>query len=263
MDKQSQARTSLMENEHVKELLSIMEESRVDSKDLRELLGHVGDMERQLDAAVRELTVMRRELNGMREDQNHPARAALRNTARSLEGTVKETRGRLASLKNNIIEGCKNAVAAFKEKGVSVLNRIAGFLGIKDGLQNMRESLNRSIGENEKAIAKIEAVSAEFHKTGSHMRNIGRVLLGKETREDVKPTGKLANFLESPYRSELAHLKRTGKSLDAAIGKLEKLERAAERPSVLENMKTLKEQAARENTEKSAPKKQKQMEPGL
>lgn len=261
MAKKTQAQTPLMENEHVKELLSIMKENRVDSKDLRELLGHVGDMERQLDAAVKELTAMRRELNGMREDQNHPARTALRNTTRSLEGTVKETRGRLATLKNSIIEGCKNAVAAFKEKGVSVLNRIAGFFGIKDGLQNMRESLNRSIGENEKSIAKIEAVSAELHKTGSHVRNIGRALLGKETREDVKPTGKLAKFLESPYRSELARLKRTGKSLDAAIGKLEKLERTAERPSVLENMKTLKEQASRTNAEKSTPEKQK--EPGL
>lgn len=263
MAKKTQAQAPLTENEHVKELLSIMEKNRVDSGDFRELLGYVGDMERQLDTAVKELTSMRRELNDMREEQNHPARTALRNTARSLEGTVNDTRERLGAIKDSIIEGCKNAVAAFKEKGISALNNLAGFLGIRGALQNMRESLNNSIGENEKSIAKIEAVSAEYHKAGNHMRNMGRAMLGRETAEDVKSAGKLAKLLEAPFHSELARLKKAGKSLDAAIGKLEKLERAAEKPSVLENMKTLQEQAASTKRVKPAPQKQKQAEPGL
>lgn len=263
MGKKTQAQPPLTENEHVKELLAIMEQNRVDSNDLRKLLGYVGAMERQLDAAVGELTAMRRELNDMREEKDHPARTALRNTARSLEGTVNETRERLGAIKDSIIEGCQNTVAAFKEKGISALNHIAGFLGIKDTLQNMRESLNHSIGENEKAIEKIEAVSAEYHRAGSHVRNMGRAMLGRETAEDIKPAGKLAKLLEAPFRSELARLKKAGKNLDAAIGKLGNLERAAEKPSVLENMKTLKEQAARTKRGKPAPEKQKQAEPGL
>lgn len=269
MGKKTQAQTALMENEHVKELLSILEANRVDSKDLRDLLGYVGAMERQLDTAVGELQSMRLELNQMREEQSHPAKAALRNAARSLEGTVTETRERLDSLKESFVAGCKNAVAAFREKGISALNHIAGFLGIKDGLENLRDSLTGSIQASEKAIAKIEAASAEFHQAGSHVRNMGRMIRGKEAVREVKPSGKLAKLLEAPFRSELSHLKGAKKNLEGAIGKLERLEQTAvrtpigEKPSVLENMQAFKEQSAQTKRKNPATEKQKRAEPGL
>lgn len=46
----------VMENEHVKELLSIMEANNMSTmKDMLDILNQVGAMEKQLDAAVTEL----------------------------------------------------------------------------------------------------------------------------------------------------------------------------------------------------------------
>lgn len=50
MGKEKQA--PFRENGHVRELLAVMKENRMDTRDLRELLSYVGAMERQLDAAV-------------------------------------------------------------------------------------------------------------------------------------------------------------------------------------------------------------------
>lgn len=118
---------SLLENEHVKELLAILEASNTpDRKDFLAVLNQVGAMERQLDAAVRELAAMRRELNEARE-LAHPVKTALQNAVKTLEKNVAVLRGRLDAVKQNVIEGCKNAVDAFKEKGISALHNVARF----------------------------------------------------------------------------------------------------------------------------------------
>jgi len=260
----------LRENEHVKELLSIMESNQMDTGDLRGLLGYVGAMERQLDAAVVELQAMRQELSDMREDQNHPVRKALQNAVRTLERSVGEAQKKLNVIKESIINGCKSAVSAFKEKGISALSHIAGFFKIKNSLESLRNSLNNGIDADKSAIAKIEAVSAEFHQAGTHVKNMGRAMLGKETVQDIKPAGKLAKALEAPFRSELSCLANAKKSVESAIGKLEQLEqagmktRAAEKkPSVLENLQAMKEQAAQMKRDAPVTGKQKQTEASL
>lgn len=67
----------IMENEYVKELLAILRENNAPSaKDFLAVLQQVGAMERQLDAAVKELTAMRQELQAAQE-QNHPVKSTM------------------------------------------------------------------------------------------------------------------------------------------------------------------------------------------
>jgi len=254
----------LRENEHVRELLVILKENQAEAKELRELLGYVGAMERQLDAAVNELQSMRRELNDMREARDHPVATSLRNAVREMEVKVGAARERLEALKDSIVQGCREAVAAFKEKGISALNNLAGFFKLKSGLEALRDNLSAGMESAEKSIAKIESVSKEYHEIGKHVKNLGRAMAGKETVQDAKPVGKLAKALEAPFKSDLASLTSAKKLAEAAIGKLEKLERAAEKPSVLENIHAFqREQADRTKREAPAAEKQKRLEPSL
>lgn len=238
--------TPLQENEHVKELLAIMEQNRVNTDDLRGLLGYVGAMERQLDTAVGELQAMRQELNNMREEQNHPVRTALQNTIRTLEKGINEARERLDAIKESIVEGCKNAVSAFREKGISALHNVMDFFKVKDTLLDVRKGMDAAVKSAEKSIAKIEAVSAEYHEIGKHVKNIARAFTGKEAVQDAKPVGKLARATQAPHRFRKAVVSRTAKGVDAAIGKLEKMEQPVieKKPSVLENLQAMKEQVA-------------------
>ena len=241
----------IMDNEHVKELLSIMEANNLSTmKDMLDILNQVGAMERQLDAAVAELAAMRREL-AEAQAQNHPVKTAMQKAVIAMQGQVLDLRDKLAELKQNVIDGCRNAVAAFKEKGISALDNIARFFKIKPVLENMRDSLNKNIQFDDKAIAKIEAVSAEYHEAGRHLKNMGRAMLGKEAVTEVTAPGKLAAAVAAPFRAERSHFVSMKKNVEAAIGSMTRLEERARKPSIKQTMQTLNEQIAQ--AKKDAP----------
>lgn len=254
--------TTLLENEHVKELLALLKENRVSNQDFMNVIGYVGAMERQLDTAVNELTAMRRELSELRDAQSHPLRIALQKTIRALEEKIAETRARLEAVKANITLGCKNAVAAFREKGVTALYGLASFLHIRQGLQTIRDGMDRNIQFDQQSMKKIADISAEYHEAGKHVKNIGRATLGKETVQEAKPMGRLAKAIQAPYRLDRSFSEAVKRQAVAALQSLDKLEHRAERqradktekaiekkPSILQNLQELKEQAAQ------APKK--------
>jgi len=244
----------LLENEHVKELLAILRENNSSStKDFLAVLNQVGAMEKQLDAAVNELAAMRRELAEAQE-QNHPVKTALQNAVKTLEKNIATLRERLDELKQNIIGGCKNAVAVFKEKGISALDNIARFFKVKPILENMRGELNKNIQLDDKAITKIEAVSAEYHQAGRHLRNIGRALLGMESVQDAKPVGKLAKALEVPFRAERSCFVSMKKNVEAAIDGLTRLEDRA-KPSIQKTMQTHNEKIAEGKKDAPTPER--------
>ena len=244
----------VMENEHVKELLAIMrEQGAPTTKDLLAVLHQVVAMEKQLDAAVTELAAMRRELQEAQE-QNHPVKTAMQKAVIAMQGQVLDLRDKLAELKQNVIDGCKNAVAAFKENGITALDNIARFFKVKPILENMRDTLNDNIKFDNKAIAKIEAVSAEYHEAGRHVKNMGRAILGKEAVQEAKSPGKVAAAVAAPYRAERSCLVSMKKSVEKAIGSLARLEDRA-KPSIKKDLQSFSEQAAQAKKDAPTPER--------
>ena len=242
----------LLENTHVKELLAIMRENNAPSmQDFLAVLGQIGAMERQLDAAVRELAAMRRELNEARE-QAHPVKTALKIAVETLDKNVAALRERLDAVKQRVIAGCKNAVAAFREKGISALDNIARFFKVRPALESIRDDLNKSIRFSDATISNIELVSTEYHEAGRHIKNMVRAMAGKEAIQDAKAVGKLAEALKAPFHANRACLSAVKKSVETALSRLAVLEQSAERkPSIRKTMQTLNEQIAQEK--KDAP----------
>ena len=228
----------IMQNQHVKELLAILNKNNSPTRnDLLTVLGQIAAMERQLDAAVRELAAMRSELAQARA-QNHPTKDVMQKTVTAAQNRVSYLREKLGALKESVINGCKSALSAIKEGGISALDNIARFFNVKPMLENMREGLARGIREDDKAIAKIKAISQNYHEAGKHIKNIGRAILGKEAIKEAKPVGKVAKAFIAPCRADRACLCAIKKNVEAAIGGLTRLEdRAAEcRPTVKDTM---------------------------
>lgn len=245
MEKNEAIAIPLLENEHVKELLAILEANNApDRKCFLAVLNQVGAMDRQLDVAVKELAAMRRELNEARE-LAHPVKTALQNAVKTLEKNVAVLQGRLDTVKQNVIKGCKNAVDAFKEKGISALYNVARFFKIRPLLEAMRNDLTGNIRFDEAEISKIEAVSAEYHEAGRHVKNMARTLAGMESVRDAKSAGKLAKALEAPFKAERSCFTSMKRNVEAALSGLTSLEKAAERkPSIRKTMSVLNEQIA-------------------
>ena len=243
----------IAENEDVKEFLAILQENNAPSaKDFLAVLGQIGTMEKQLEAAVKELSAMRRELKEAQE-QNHPVKTALQKAVIVMQGQVLDLRDKLNELKQNVIDGCKNAVTAFKENGISALDNVARFFKVRPILEAMRNGLENNIRFDDKAIAKIEAISTEYHEAGRHLKNMGRAMLGKEATQEVKPQGKLAAVISAPFHAERSHFAAMKKSVENAIGSISRLEdRAAEKkPSIKEALAVHGEKVAQ--AKKDAP----------
>lgn len=228
------------ENEYVKELLAVLKEHQSPvGRELQETVSHVSELEQQLADAIGELKAMRQDLEAM---QNHPLKTALQKSIISLQASVIEMKEQLAQLKEQVIEGCKNALADFKERGAAALDGAACFFRIRPGLEAMRDSIDKGLQIDEKAIAKIEAFSTEYHKAGMHLKNMGRALQGKEVIQEAKPLGGLAKTIQAPYKAERACLRSMRSGVDKAIGSLSRLEQTAEKkPSILKTMQEHKE----------------------
>jgi hypothetical protein len=219
---------NLAKNEYVSQLFSILQDNGRDISGLSALIGHVSEMENFVKRAEDKISDMKSQLTEMKEAQGHPVRTALQNAIKLLENKIAEVRERLGELKNNITEGCKNAVAAFKEKGISALDKLASFFHIKSGLRAMDKNVTQSIAVCDKAIAHIDSFSQEYHNAGRAVKNMARVLVGKEPLDAKKETGKLAKAVAAPYKAERTVMLGLQKAINAAVNKLEQLETAVD-----------------------------------
>jgi len=219
--------TPLSENQYVKELFSILQNNGRETSGLAALLGHVSEMENFVKRAEDTISTMKSQLAEMKEVQNHPVKTALQSAIKTLENKVAEVKERLSELKSNIAEGCKSAVQAFKEKGITALDKLASFFHIKSGLQSWKNDIDATIRTDDKAVAKIEAFASEYHTAGRAIKNMARVAVGRPPIDAKKEAGKLAKTLAAPYKAQKNILTKLKGAIDNAIASLDGLETKA------------------------------------
>jgi len=241
----------IISDENVKELLKIMQHNNVPTmSDFMTILNQVGAMEKQLEAAVNELAAMRRDL-AEAQKQNHPVKNSLLKTVENMQGQVSDFRDKLTTLKENIINGCKTAVNAVKEKGLSALRNIAEFFNIRPGLESLRDGLKEGIKHDNAAIDKINAISNEYHEAGRHLKNIGRAMTGKDSIQEAAPPGKLAAAVTAPYRAGRSSRDATLRCVNKAIAAIGRLENTERKQSIMEKIQNIDKQI--KEAEKKAP----------
>ena len=171
---------------------------------------------------------MKSQLDDLKEIQDHPIKNALQKTIKTLETKVAEIKEQIADLKSGIIEGCKNAVSAFKENGISALDKLASFFQLKSGLQAVKNNIDKVIDTLDKAVNKIEMFSKEFHEAGRHLKNAARLLIGKEPIDTAKESGKLAKAVCTPYNAQKKCLVGINTQINKIIKALNRIEQSAE-----------------------------------
>jgi len=247
--------TPIAENEQVQELYNILKDNNSPGLgDFLSIVKQIGAMEAHLQHATNELAAMRTQLNEM-EASNHPIRNTLQKAVIAMQAQVLEMRDKLSELKEQFIEGCKNAVQSFKEKGIAALDNVARFFKIKPALESLRDGCDKGIAYDNRNIARFENISTEYHEAGRHLKNIGRAIIGKEPIQEAKPMGKLAKALIAPIKADRKCLTAIKGCAEKAIGSLARLEERAEKPSISADLKKFNEKVAQAQKEVAAPEK--------
>ena len=252
MPKKSATAAPIMDNPDVQELLSILKQH--DSPgllDLRAILSQVTAMEQQLEATVKELAAMRRDL-AEAERRNHPIKNTLQKAVISMQAQVLDLRDKLGQLKQAVINGCRNAVAAFKEKGITALDNLARFFKVRPILEALHTGADKAAHTADRAVTNIETASARYHEAGRNIKNAGRALTGKEAIQDAKPQGVISKAFALPCRAVGAGCRNIRNRAVITVSKLKQLEEKA-KPSVYKEMEKHNEQIQRE--ERAAPKR--------
>ena len=179
----------IAENEQVKELLALLKDNNTPGyEEFSKLIEHVTGMEQRLSEATEELKAVRQEMQGL---QNHSLKDALQKSCKAMETNISAMRHHLSELKDQIINGCRNILTDFRERGAVALNGITQFLHVRPVLESIQSAAEKSIQVSNRAVARIDAFSTEYHEMGRHLKNMGRAIQGKPAETDAKKMERL------------------------------------------------------------------------
>ena len=188
------------ENKYVQNYLKILNENNRSQKDFMALLYAVEELERMLTQSNKNVADMHKQLSELKEIQKHPIKTELYNISQAIKENADAAKSQLDELKESIVNACKKAVENFKDVGASALDKTVSFLRLKGSLEAVSGFAAKNNGLCDKAIGKIETFFKEFHKSGRALKNMWRIMLGKEPVDTAAENGKLAQALIEPYR---------------------------------------------------------------
>ena len=165
-------------------------------------------------------------------------------------------------LKNHIVKTVDKAITEFKEHGKSALVTAMKSLNVKGMLENIKSGLNHAAQSTDYGIDKVTKLGNEVHAVNSHLKNAGRVLVGKEIK-DLEPRdtdkGILSKIQESLFFSMSAFSHMSQKT-DDVINTVKKLEdKSISKKSVKSELQDIKN---KQQHNKSNDKSRKDIELG-
>ena len=154
---------------------------------------------------------------------------------------------------------------------MTALNHVCEFLGVKESLTQIRESLLQSAKEMQSSMDKIDQVAGELRATTTHAKNVGRAMVGKEAQEVAQPKeGGFFYQMKRPYQAMKDFCLKNAGKIEKDIHKIENLEQRVEKiadgkkaasveklpdkqekSSIMEKLQSMKEKQA--GQQKTAP----------
>lgn len=220
----------LHEEPEVKAIIDVLDANDpLTRRTFEALLTCVSTMEVQVKSLSEETIRLRQEIKEM---QPSPEKEMVQQENRNMEDQVVVMQQDVIGLKRGILEGCRKALDNFKQHGKKALKDFLSFLHIDSALEKAQEHVTVNLRENDQTLKEIEAITKEYHKSGQHLKNTGRMIAGKEPIADIKGPGIISKAVTAHFKAERSCLN----ILDSSIGK------------ALENIKGLSPEQIKEDS---------------
>lgn len=189
------------------------------------LVNYMDQVEESFYDVLQELETVKIQLNNM---QKTPVSEKVRNTVGDMNSKLSEQvskfQNQIKEMKQSLNNQATQLIEKFEKHGVKALNNVCEFLGIKEAMINIKESLNSCSQDMEKSIDKIDKVKNEFKEATTHVKNVGRVLVGKDVKEPETSQKGFFERIKVPYQGVKKICDITSKGLEKSISKLDELE---------------------------------------
>lgn len=233
----------LKEQENLKELFRILDEKGLEKEksQLTELVDYIDSMNQQVGKVLEELQTIKQQLDQIQEKGIR--KSALKVVAK-VEGKVNDAKVELAVIKARFMDGVNRTLTRFKEKGVLAVSQTIDFLGIRQGLIDIKKYFHQSRESADRGINQLANIGDEIHGVKTHLGNIKRELAGKEPlaagSRDIE-RGAVFQVQKMLYGT-MGMLEGMEKKTDLTIQKLDSLgerAKAIQKPSVKKSLRSL------------------------
>lgn len=259
---------------NVEELLKILLDVNLEQnrQTVHLLMNYMNDIEENFFSVLEELDTVKAQLAQVQQTpQTKEVRHTLADLMQNLQEQANHLQEQIHSMKTRLNEKAAQLVQNFKDQGVTALNHVCEFLGVKENLTQMRESLLQSAKEMQGSMDKIDQVAGELRAATTHVKNVGRAIVGKEAQEVAQPKGGGFFYqMKRPYRAMQDFCLKNAGKIEKDIHKIENLEQRVEKiadgkkaagveklpdkqekSSIMEKLQSMKEKQA--GQQKTAP----------
>lgn len=195
----------LYEHPQIAELMDTLEQNGMgkEQEEVRSLVDYIGDMEKTLTDMLGEMRDMRQEINLI---HNSSLKAKCQSLVQKTESKIKQGLAVVGRAKDNLIQSAVGAVKTFKEKGKEAFGKAIRTMKVPETLDKLAKLFGKLSKGVEQDVVQINAMQSELNSAKGHFKNIGRLLIGREAKE------------EEQNKSDKGVLSRVGKIL-GRVGK--------------------------------------------
>lgn len=205
----------LHEEPEVKAIIGVLDANDpLTRRTFEALLTCVSTMEVHVKSLSEETIRLRQEIKEM---QPSPEKEMVQQENRNMEDQVVVMQQDVIGLKRGILEGCRKALDNFKQHGKKALKDFLSFLHIDSALEKAQEHVTVNLRENDQTLKEIEAITKEYHKSGQHLKNTGRMIAGKEPIADIKGPGIISKAVTAHFKAERSCLNKLDSSIRKAL----------------------------------------------
>ena len=173
---------ALREHPQIIELLSVLEQNSLSKQkeEVQALVGYIDGMEEKLSQMMEELKAMRLEVEKLHDKGIRARCAQLVGTA---EGKIRQGKTMLSTARTNFVSAAGRMLGTFQEKGRAALRHAVQALRIPSVLSRMGGGFAHAEKSMGQLAVRLDAMREELHQAGSHIKNAGLALAGKEPQE--------------------------------------------------------------------------------
>lgn len=231
-----------LKHDDVARLIDILQDNGKpqQSQEFAHLAGYIDTLHDQLNTVLGELKEVKQRLDAI-SDKKNPVVVAYIKVADKLENTLTVLKTQLYEARNHLIFYAKQTVADFEIKGLSALNRTVEFLKIKNILLTVKNTLEQTVKGANQSISKIEVMDKELRAAGTHVKNVGRVLVGKDNKtvnDTISKDSKVVKILQKPFEGIFHGLNGLGSEIDKALDRLDWLAQKSSVKGKVEQIKS-------------------------
>ena len=237
-------KSNLTEQPEIIDLLQVLMENGLqkEKKEVESLVSYLDNMQEQFGQVLLELQEVKGQFQQMQESK---VKLSVRQYVNQAEGKCLEVGKQFDRVRKNFLQSSQNAVEVFREKGKDALRKVVSAMKIPNTFMLMEKVLHGAAEDMTYRVAQMAALNKELHVAGSHTKNIGRILTGKEVKavgEQIPEQGLIYKISKSflAMSGRLSSMERT------AIGIKKRLEqftqKEEQKPSVKGELKKLKEE---------------------